>query len=239
MISEKKIKGLTVFIKDGDSFYEQVLNDFLSYRLKVIKIFRSIPDTKVSLIDTTRGPMVLKVFVPQEKKAERFFKSCVKKDYYENLIKQTDRVRNEGVTSVNDYYLLAENKILNYARVYIMLIEYIEGKELNEYKVIPEEIKDGIREEINILHQHDMVSGDPHHGNFIISDKGVRLIDLSGKKCTSVRKAKDRIDLERHFGIENKLKDLGYYRLIYKKKVRFLFKRIKYRIGLSKTPPHR
>jgi heptose II phosphotransferase len=237
MISEKKIKGLKVFIKDGDDFYEQVLNDFLNYRLTIMKIFRTIPDTKVLLIDTSRGPMVLKIFAPQEKKVERFFKSCVKKDYYENLIKQTDRVRNEGVTSINDYYLLAENKILNYAKNYIMLIEYIKGKELNEFKTIPEEIKDNIRKEIDVLHQHNMVSGDPHHGNFIISDSGVRLIDLSGKKCTAVRKAKDRIDLERHFGIRNELKDHGYYRLFYKKKLRYLFKSIKYKLGVSKKKP--
>ncbi|WP_306674618.1 lipopolysaccharide core heptose(II) kinase RfaY [Escherichia coli] len=31
------------------------------------------------------------------------------------------------------------------------------------------------------MHQHGMVSGDPHKGNFIVSEKGLRLIDLSGK----------------------------------------------------------
>lgn len=86
MIYNKTINGLKVFIKDNDPFYEQVLNDFLTCRVKTLKVFRSIDDTKVILIDTARGPLVLKVYAPKHKMIERFLKSCVKKDYYENLI---------------------------------------------------------------------------------------------------------------------------------------------------------
>lgn len=63
-----------------------------------------------------------------------------------------------------------------------------------------------------------MVSGDPHRGNFIIENGEVRIIDLSGKRASAQRKAKDRIDLERHYGIKNEIKDLGYYLLVYRKK---------------------
>ena len=119
MIYNKTINGLKVFIKDNDPFYEQVLNDFLTCRVKTLKVFRSIDDTKVILIDTARGPLVLKVYAPKHKMTERFLKSCIKKDYYENLIYQTDRVRGEGIQSINDYFLLAERKTLNFAHYYI------------------------------------------------------------------------------------------------------------------------
>ena len=49
MIYNKTINGLKVFIKDNDPFYEQVLNDFLTCRVKTLKVFRSIDDTKVLL----------------------------------------------------------------------------------------------------------------------------------------------------------------------------------------------
>ncbi|EIL6005001.1 lipopolysaccharide core heptose(II) kinase RfaY, partial [Escherichia coli] len=189
-------------------------------RVKTLKVFRSIDDTKVILIDTARGPLVLKVYAPKHKMIERFLKSCVKKDYYENLIYQTDRVRGEGIQSINDYFLLAERKTLNFAHYYIMLIEYIEGVGLNEYLEISEDLKEQLSESIKELHQHGMVSGDPHKGNFIVSEKGLRLIDLSGKKTTAVLKAKDRIDLERHYNIKNELKDFGYTYLIFKKKIK-------------------
>ena len=233
MIYNKTINGLKVFIKDNDPFYEQVLNDFLTFRVKTLKVFRSIDDTKVILIDTARGPLVLKVYAPKHKMIERFLKSCIKKDYYENLIYQTDRVRGEGIQSINDYFLLAERKTLNFAHYYIMLIEYIEGIGLNEYLEISEELKDQLSESIKELHQHGMVSGDPHKGNFIVSEKGLRLIDLSGKKTTAVLKAKDRIDLERHYNIKNELKDFGYTYLIFKKKIKKVIRDVKVKLGLK------
>ncbi|EJE0808173.1 lipopolysaccharide core heptose(II) kinase RfaY, partial [Escherichia coli] len=206
---------------------------FLTCRIKTLKVFRSIDDTKVILIDTARGPLVLKVYAPKHKMAERFLKSCVKKDYYENLIYQTDRVRGEGIQSINDYFLLAERKTLNFSHYYIMLIEYIEGVGLNEYSEISEDLKHQLSESIKELHQHGMVSGDPHKGNFIVSEKGLRLIDLSGKKTTAVLKAKDRIDLERHYNIKNELKDFGYTYLVFKKKIKKAIRDVKIKLGLK------
>lgn len=82
--------------------------------------------------------------------------------------------------------------------------------------------KNKIQQSINALHKHGMVSGDPHRGNFIIKNGEVRIIDLSGKRASAQRKAKDRIDLERHYGIKNEIKDLGYYLLVYRKKCAIL-----------------
>jgi len=72
-----------------------------------------------------------------------------------------------------------------------------------------------------------MVSGDPHRGNFII--KMVRFeLSISPESVTSAqRKAKDRIDLERHYGIKNEIRDLGYYLLVYRKKMRNFMRRLK------------
>ncbi len=73
----------------------------------------------------------------------------------------------------------------------------------------------------------------PHKGNFIVSEKGLRLIDLSGKKTTAVLKAKDRIDLERHYNIKNELKDFGYTYLIFKKKIKKVIRDVKVKLGLK------
>ena len=64
MIQKNKIKDFVVFTDDNNSKYLNVLNDFLSYNIKIIKVFRSIDDTKVMLIDTDYGKLVLKVFSP-------------------------------------------------------------------------------------------------------------------------------------------------------------------------------
>ena len=221
------INDYVVFTKSDGEKYINVFNDFLSYNIKDIKVFRNIEDTKVLLIDTQYGKMILKIFAPKVKKNERFLKAMVKGDYYEMLFKQTERVRKEGLDSVNDFYLLAEKKTLRFAHYYIMLIEYIEGVELVDIPDIDDNLKAQIKASISGLHQHGMVSGDPHKGNFIIQDGVVRIIDLSGKSPSAMRMAKDRIDLERHYGIVNELKDAGYYRLIYKKKLRNFIRKLK------------
>ncbi|EEJ2987308.1 lipopolysaccharide core heptose(II) kinase RfaY, partial [Salmonella enterica subsp. enterica serovar Mississippi] len=189
--------------------------------------FRNIEDTKVVLINTDYGKYILKVFSPKVKNTERFFKSLVKGDYYEKLFHQTDRVRREGFAALNDFYLLAEIKTLRYVKTYVMIIEYIEGIELVDMPEISDEVRGKIKQSIYSLHQHDMVSGDPHKGNFILQGNEIRIIDLSGKRPSRQRKAKDRIDLERHYGIKNNVRDIGFYLLIYKKKLRNFLRRIK------------
>ncbi len=62
MISQTKIKNFTVFTKSNGEKYIDIFNDFLSNNLNVIKVFRSIEDTKVVLIDTQYGKYILKVF---------------------------------------------------------------------------------------------------------------------------------------------------------------------------------
>jgi Mn2+-dependent serine/threonine protein kinase len=221
------INDYVVFTKSDGEKYLDVFKDFLSYDIKILKVFRNIEDTKVLLIDTQYGKLILKIFAPKAKQTERFLKAMVKGDYYEKLFDQTERIRREGLDSVNDFYLLAERKTLRFVHTYIMLIEYIEGVELADIAEVDDELKHKIKTSISELHQHGMVSGDPHKGNFIIENGDVRIIDLSGKSPSAMRMAKDRIDLERHYGIENEVKDFGYYRLIYKKKIRNFIRKIK------------
>ncbi|EJB1310276.1 lipopolysaccharide core heptose(II) kinase RfaY, partial [Salmonella enterica] len=140
---------------------------------------------------------------------------------------QTDRVRREGFAALNDFYLLAEIKTLRYVKTYVMIIEYIKGIEFVDMPEISDEVRGKIKQSIYSLHQHGMVSGDPHKGNFILQGNEIRIIDLSGKRPSRQRKAKDRIDLERHYGIKNNVRDIGFYLLIYKKKLRNFLRRIK------------
>jgi len=225
MIKKQKHRGFTLYYKDDK--YREIFDEILSLNVNTLKVLRNIDDTKVTLIDTKYGRYVFKVFAPKVKKYERFFKSFVKGDYYKNLIVETDRVREAGFEFPNDFYFLAERKIFNYASIFIMLIEYVEGVELNDMPIIPEAVKQEIKTSMQKLHALKMLSGDPHRGNFIVSSNGVRIIDLSGKKCTAQRMARDRMAMEKHLGIPNELKDHGYYTVIFKDKFRRVIKKIK------------
>lgn len=148
MIIEKKVKNYTVFVKKDGEKYIEIFKDFLSYNHQVTKVFRNIEDTKVVLINTDYGKYILKVFSPKVKNTERFFKSLVKGDYYEKLFRQTERVRREGFSALNDFYLLAEIKTLRYVKTYVMLIEYIEGIELVDMPEISDEVREKIKRSI-------------------------------------------------------------------------------------------
>ena len=234
MIFKKKIGAFTVFIKDNNSIYEKALDDFLSGRMNILKLLRSEDETKVWLIDTEKGPMVLKLFVPKHQKFERILKSLIKKDYYQSLIYKTDNAISHGATMINDIYLLAQRKICNYAYVHIILMEYIDGTQIINLEPISDELKSEIKTVLEQLHTYDMVSGAPHKENTMVTKDGVKFIDLSGKRCTCVSRAKDRMELERYLGIKNLKKDWGYYVYISIKNTRNSIRNIRKKLGLRR-----
>ena len=234
MIFKKKIGAFTVFVKDNNSIYEKALDDFLSGRMNILKLLRSEDETKVWLIDTEKGPMVLKLFVPKHQKFERVLKSLIKKDYYQSLIYKTDNAISHGATMINDIYLLAQRKICNYAYVHIILMEYIDGTQIINLEPISDELKSEIKVVLEQLHTYDMVSGAPHKENTMVTKDGVKFIDLSGKRCTCVSRAKDRMELERYLGIKNLKKDWGYYVYISIKNTRNSIRNIRKKLGLRR-----
>ncbi len=86
MITSIRYRGFSFYYKDNDNKYKEIFDEILAYNFKTVKVLRNIDDTKVSLIDTKYGRYVFKVFAPKTKRNERFLKSFVKGDYYQNLI---------------------------------------------------------------------------------------------------------------------------------------------------------
>lgn len=233
MVNQSKLAGYTVYTNGDDHFFISMLDDFLHSRLTTLKIFRSIPDTKVSLVEKDGRLFVLKVFTPKEKRSERFLKSFFRGDYYLTLFKQTAMLRERNVTSPNDFHLLAETKIFNFASRFIMIIEYIPGVEMDILAAkgeLTETIKSEVLESVKELHQHHVIFDDAHKQNFLLSNGRVRIIDLSGKNYSRFRAAKDFIDLERHFGISDFHRGFSYQWVKRKSQFRKKFKAFKGRL---------
>ncbi|HED1422583.1 TPA: lipopolysaccharide core heptose(II) kinase RfaY [Kluyvera georgiana] len=225
MITKTKLCNFKLYYKDNEEKYKSIFADVVNYRFRTLKVFRNTNDTKVSLIDTEYGKYILKIFSPKTRKTERFLKSFIKGDYYKHLIVKTDRAKKMGLVFPNDIYFLAERKIFNYSGIFIMLNEYVEGEMLCDYAIIPDAFKNEIKKSIDKLHSLNLLSGDPHSGNFVVTKEGIRLIDLTGKRCTPERKARDRISLEENLGIPNEIKNFSYYHAIFKKCIRKFIRR--------------
>ncbi len=72
MSDKYQVGDYVVFTKTGGEKYLKIFKDFMDYNLDVIKVFRSIDDTKVVLINTEYGKYILKVFAPKQKKNGAF-----------------------------------------------------------------------------------------------------------------------------------------------------------------------
>lgn len=213
MLRTDKYYNFTLSFRTGPARYKKVFEDFIRLRLPVIKVFRNQSNSKVMLVQQDNKFYILKIFKPKGKRAERLYKSLFRKDYYLNLIKRTDELWTQGMRFQNDVYLLAQRKKTFSTNLYIMLNEYIPGKVLSDLDVLSDDLKQDIVDKVANLHAHKLISGDAHKGNFILSDQGLRIIDLSGKKCTRRRMAEDRMALETRFNITGIEKDFSYHLL--------------------------
>jgi len=211
VITKKKYNGWHCYYKEVKfiSIFEQLC----SGKLEVLEIFKnSPPHTKVMLVNTCSGPLVVKIYSPKKKTVEKFFKSIFLGSYNENLIYQIDSARNVGITIPNDYYFLAERRVFRFARVVVMFFEYIPGPLVSDFGWIPDNIKNEICTIMKSMNRVGIISSDPHSRNFIVSEGQVRAIDLSGKKYSAKRVAEDNILLEKYYSIP--VEKGGMYQLI-------------------------
>lgn len=200
MITKKKHSGWHCYYKEDK--YISIFDHLCSGNLEVLEIFKNTPPhTKVMLVKTCSGPLVVKLYSPKKKTVEKFFKSILLGSYNENLIYQIDSARNDGITIPNDYYFLAERRVFRFARVVVMFFEYIPGPLVSDFGWTPAKLKNEICATMKELHQVGIISSDPHGRNFIVSEGRVRAIDLSGKKYSAKRVAEDNILLERYYSI--------------------------------------
>ncbi|MCS2162878.1 LPS core heptose(II) kinase RfaY [Scandinavium sp. H11S7] len=225
MITKLKYRGFHVCCKSNGSRYLNILDDILNCNVKklsVEKVFKSKRHTHVSLLNTAYGQFVLKVYSPQKKRLEKFAKSLLRPNDNENLIKKIDLAQTQGHTFPNDFYLLAERRTLKFAHLSIMLFEYIPGPELRHLPAIPQDVVHDVKTAMQQMHEMKIISGDAHEGNFILSDNGVRIIDLSGKPCNAKRKIEDSITAHIRLGVHFEPRNLWEKFLVSRKMKRHL-----------------
>ena len=223
MFKKLNIFGWKVWVREQNELhYISSLQDYLYGKASIVQVFKQNKETKVCLVETTHGLYVIKDFSPNQKHFERFLKSWIKKDYYVRLFQQTAELFNQEQDTVNDFYLLALYCRWHYAQRYVMIIEYIDGVQLPPVNTWDDCLRQEISQLIVNLHNCQVVSGDIHRGNFIqqIKDGKIRIIDLSGKRSSALRKAEDRVKMEQNLGIVNEQKDWSYRILSLKHKWR-------------------
>lgn len=119
-----------------------------------------------------------------------------------NIFKTCRRAEKKGFGKFPKIYLAAEKFSFGILRETISVTEFLEGKSLQS--PLSEELKAEIGRLMADCHANGIISGDIQFENFIETPDGVKLIDFRGNKVFPwLSKARDRLQLERVFGIPN------------------------------------
>lgn len=148
-----------------------------------------------------------------------------------NIFKVGLRAQKHKFDKIPRIYMVAEKFSGGILRESITVMEFLEGATL------PEPLSEAQKSEVAALmescHALDIISGDIQFGNFISTKDGIKLIDFRGNKVLpGVAKARDRIQLEHKFKIENKLHDFSEKFFFFLGSLRNLSR------TLRKKPPH-
>ena len=144
-----------------------------------------------------------------DRRAEKVIWDLVGGTPYHRLIKFTARAALKGSTIAQGVYLVAEKMAWGRCLEAWLVAEYVEGESLiQEFKDgRPSKVVDDLGQYISVmnetlekLHDGGLASNDVHPGQFIKTDQGLRVIDLSLDGPMIVCQVNDALTMMHFFG---------------------------------------
>lgn len=124
-----------------------------------------------------------------------------------SIFRLSERARERGFRGIPRTFLVAERFSRGILRETISATELLDGK--SPSLPCSRETTEKIATLMRDCHAHGIISGDVCLDNFLLGRDGAKLIDFRGGKVfPCVAKARDRIQLERVFGIPNRSRGL-------------------------------
>lgn len=219
---------------DGSQLYLTILNKFFSGKLEATEIFRSDRDTKVFSIQEGSQKYVVKVIVKKRQKLMQRTLAKIKIDPFFNLVNITYKMREFNCDIACHHYAVARGGQHNEYAVIVM--EHVTGTNLRSPHVQIATHQEEIIESVTTLHRLKAISSDISRENVLITSKGIRFIDISGRKATRFRKNNDWYDLEHRLGIKRRKADISYSLFMAQKKLKSWTKALKNSFRIQKTP---
>lgn len=131
-----------------------------------------------------------------ENKASRLVRGPV----FSRIMRKSNEAIARGCDIIQRVYLVAERMERGLARESYMLTEYIPGESLEgEAANLPAA---EIVATLQRLHEYKLALIDPHPGNFIRTDNGLKIIDLTFRDGFLMGRAKDIVMSRRYMGID-------------------------------------
>ncbi|HBO24693.1 MULTISPECIES: lipopolysaccharide core heptose(II) kinase RfaY [unclassified Providencia] len=204
--------GFNFYQKDQDIDYWQVIDDYIHGRIVSKDLGSGNIDRSVAMLNIDGRHLIIKCEKERDKRLEKRLMRMISGPYYSRLLHRLVKAQNQGCMITNDIYFIAEKVKCRESVETWIIAEFVEGRVLTELEDITPYYFE-IETIINQLHAYGLSSNDIHAGNFVLTDNGLKVIDLSDYGNLTICKVNDLIALKRFYGIEPTKKSL-IYRLI-------------------------
>ena len=249
MVAE--IDGCRVQWKDDGTDYPGLLAEFKAGRLETTRFFTNSGYREVYRVEINGRRFIMKIDRETDSRFEKRLWDRIGGTPYSRLIKFTSRAVSRGCSIVQDVFLVAEKMDGPSCQEAYLIAEYVEGmsfvaEEYVEGKTVDELERDfrpwlpAMGETLADLHDWGLASNDVQPGNFILTDSGLKVIDLSLDSPIWICQANDMLKMRGWYHVKAPIRGFlrkAVYSLLYVRyAVQRFFRRLRGREQASPPP---
>lgn len=211
----RETDGWRIQWKADGTDYPAILNDFRQGSLPADRLSTGSPDREVWRAALSDRRLVIKKDLEFDPRPEKKLWDRLGGTQYSRLIKFTNRAVNQGCRLIQDVYLVAEKLVDGRCREAWLIAEYVEGQAFIQAfdengrpsKFIDHQPWIGeMTRAMAELHGWGLATNDFHPGNFVITDQGLRIIDLAMDGPMIICQANDALTMMHFFQVRPPLK---------------------------------
>ena len=208
---EKTKDGFRIFCDDEkfSAAFEKMRESLRERRGEILRDAMNEPKRKRLVLKTeiAGSPVVLKrecfIF-----RFDRSLKALLFGSDARNIFRVSLCAQKKGFHGIPRTFLVAEKFTKGILRETISAMEFLDG--IPPRLPLSRKQAEEIETLMNDCHANGIISGDVHPGNFLMTRDGAKLIDFRGEKVfPCIAKARDRLQLERVFGIPDRSRGIG------------------------------
>lgn len=190
----------TILLKNDQVDYLGMFKRFCDGELETEAIPVSHSMHKVWRAKYADKTYIIKLDQEKPKHLENKIWAWLQGPFYSKQMKGVRKAIANGCQSVPDIYLVAEKRGRFLCESSIIIMEFITGtkhspqdKSKAAHKLLADAMLD--------IHKHGLALGDCNAGNFLITENGCKIIDLSWHGSALIGKAQDITAMQRRYGI--------------------------------------
>lgn len=204
-LRHETVGGFQMHVVDDGVDYPKLARDAVLGNLASISLKKKGKHhRRVLLIEVDGRKYVIKVDRhPGNEWSQRLWQMLVGSVDYK-LMKKVNNAVDNGCSIIPRIYMVAEKSTARLVTLSTMVIEYVEGRRIDVKS--SEELK-AVEETMRKLYSYGLAHTDISADNFIFTENGVKIIDLTFRGSFLFGKMKGLVRLKKRFGIEIPVED--------------------------------